>query len=194
MAGTSGGGLLRIAAFDWLVPFTEVWDGRVGACRAEMAEDAVGPDVAELTTCGRVVLMPVAASAFPEGHNPRAGFLRVGQPACSDASPFVPLDATEPAERVEVDEEVEANEDDEFCLCAVFRGAGPNILLTSSEFMAPCPLLPDTHPDRESDWKVKAGATAVVIWFVVLLARLPARFHTLPSPACAARAFRVSAG
>ena len=46
----------------------------------------------------------------------------------------------------------------EFCRCAVFRGPGVNILLTSSEFML---LL--LHPKLVLGWKeLRAGATAVI--------------------------------
>lgn len=79
-----------------------------------MADDAVGPDVAELTACGRAVDMPVAGSALPGGHNPRVGFFRVAQLPDSVDDALVPLVCAEDAEMVDVEESVEAIEDEEF--------------------------------------------------------------------------------
>jgi len=80
-----------------------------------MADDAVGPDVAAFTVCGLAVDRPVAGSAFPGGHRPRGvGFFLTPQ-FPSDDGALVPLDCTEGAEMVEVDELVEAMEEDEFC-------------------------------------------------------------------------------
>jgi len=91
------------------------WEGSKGACNADIAEDAVGPDVAELTACGRAVDIPVAGSALPGGHSPRVGFFRVAQLPASDEFALVPFVCVEDAEIVEVEELVEAMEDEEFC-------------------------------------------------------------------------------
>jgi hypothetical protein len=48
-------------------------------------------------------------------------------------------------EAEEAVELVEAMDEDEFCRCIVLRGAGVNILVTSSEFIAPKPLFA-VHP------------------------------------------------
>lgn len=40
----------------------------MGAWSAEIADDAVGPEVMEFTVCGLAVDIPVAGSAFPAGH------------------------------------------------------------------------------------------------------------------------------
>ena len=100
-----------------------------GACNADIAVVADGPDVAVLTVCGRAVEMPVAGSALPGGHSPLAGFFRCAQlleSAGVDATPFV---CAAGAVIVDVDvdelvELVEAIEEEEFCRCTVFRGAG----------------------------------------------------------------------
>ena len=124
-----------------------------GACKAEMAVDADGPDVAVLTVCGRAVDMPVAGSALPGGQSPRAGFFRCAQLAESTGVAAAPLVCAAGAVMVEVEVEelvelVEAIDDEEFCRWTVFRGAGVNILLTSSELIAPKPLLLEVHPMR----------------------------------------------
>ena len=103
-------------------------------------EDADGPDVAEFTVCGRAVEMPVAGSAFPGGHRPRAGFFLAAQLPASGGVGATPLACTDDAVTVEADEAVElvdAMDEEEFCRCIVLRGAGTNILLTSSWFIAP---------------------------------------------------------
>jgi len=113
-----------------------------------MAEEAVGPDVAELTACGRVVVMPVEGSALPCGHIPLAGFFRAAQlpaSAAAAAAAALPLFCTDGAVIVAV-ELVEAMEDDEFCRWTVLRGAEVNILPTSSGFITPKPLPLDVHP------------------------------------------------
>lgn len=121
---------------------------------AERPDVADGPDVAELTVCGRAVDMPVAGSAFPGGHRPLAGFFRAAQlPASAEvgaATPFVCTDGavTVEVEVVELVELVEAIDEDEFCRWAVLRGPGVNILLTSSEFITPKPLPLEVHPMR----------------------------------------------
>ncbi len=127
-----------------------------------MAEEAVGPDGAELTACGRAVVMPVAGSAFPgaDGHNPRVGFFRAAQLPASTDDVTLPFVCAEGADIVDVDDAVEAMDEDEFCRCTVLRGAGVNILLTSSWFMVPKPL-PLLHPTLVYDWK-SGGATAVI--------------------------------
>ena len=106
---------------------------------ADRPEDAVAPVDAALTACGRAVDMPVAGSALPGGHSPRVGFFRAAQLPDSGAVGVVPFACTEGAVSVavEVVELVDASEEDEFCRCTVFRGPGENILVASSEFIAP---------------------------------------------------------
>ena len=124
-----------------------------GACNADIAVDADGPEGAVLTVCGRAVEIPVAGSALPGGHSPLAGFFRcaqlpestaVGVPlvCCATGAVMVAVDVEE------LFELVEAIDDDEFCRWTVLRGAGANILLTSSELIAK-PLLLELHPIRE---------------------------------------------
>jgi hypothetical protein len=96
----------------------------------------VMPEVAELTACGLAVEMPVAGSALPGGQSPRVGFFRTAQLPDSPEVTLVPLVCAEEAEMVDVDELVEASEEDEFCRCAVLRGPEANILVPSSLFMA----------------------------------------------------------
>lgn len=84
--------------------------------------------------------MPVAGSAFPGGQSPLVGFFRAAQLPASDDDALVPFVCAELAETVEVEELVEAMEDEEFCRWTDFRGPAVNILLTSSEFIAPKPL------------------------------------------------------
>lgn len=111
--------------------------------------------------------MPVAASALPGGHSPLVGFFRNAQLPVSGVGvavfPFVVActgGATTVA--VEVEEALDASEDEEFCRWTVFRGPGENILLTSSGFMAPKPLPLEVHPMRVLGWNDKGGATAVI--------------------------------
>lgn len=92
----------------------------------------------EFTACGRAVLRPVAGSAFPGGHSPRAGFFLAAQAA---GSPFddtlVLLDCIDDADIVDVEEAVDAMEEEEFCRETGFRGPdAANILLTSSASIA----------------------------------------------------------
>ena len=127
-----------------------------------MADEAVGPDVAEFTVCGRAVERPVAGSAFPAGHIPLVGFFRAAQPPASDvafAVPFawtVAVDAVEDCEDVEL---VELMEEDEFCRGRVFRCPVMNILRTSSSFMPPKPAPLEVHRCCE---KERGEATAVI--------------------------------
>ena len=84
---------------------------------AERPEVAEGPEVAELTVCGRAVESPVAGSALPGGQRPFDGLFRVAQLPASvplDVTPFV---CAEVAVIVDVDdpELVEAMEEEEFC-------------------------------------------------------------------------------
>lgn len=79
---------------------------------------AVGPEVAELTVCGRAVEIPVAGSAFPGGQRPFDGLFRVAQLPASAAVDAAPLVCTDVAVTVEVEEPVElveAMEEEEFC-------------------------------------------------------------------------------
>lgn len=113
-----------------------------------MADEAVVPDVAELTVCGLAVDMPVAGSAFPGGHNPRVGFFRAAQllvvellsaGGCTAPLPLV-LACVEFADMVEVDDAADAIDELEFCRWTVFR-AGVNI----SE---PDPFIPPNPYER----------------------------------------------
>lgn len=92
-------------------------------CSADMADEAVAPDVTELTVCGLAVEMPVAGSALPGGHNPRVGFFRAAQLAavlllstggCTAPLPLLP-GCVEVAPIVEVEDAVEAMDELEFC-------------------------------------------------------------------------------
>lgn len=128
-----------------------------------MADDAVGPDVAVLTACGRAVVIPVAASALPGGHMPRGvGFFLATQLPASEGGALVPLVCADDAEMVDVDEAFEAMDEEEFCRWMDLRGPGANILPTSSEFIAPKPLPSELHPSRVLGWKDKGVATAVI--------------------------------
>lgn len=75
----------------------------------------MAPEVAELTACGRAVVMPVAGSALPGGQSPLVGFFRTAQLPDSPEVTLVPLVWAEEADMVDVDEFVEASDDDEFC-------------------------------------------------------------------------------
>lgn len=113
-----------------------------------MADDAVGPDVAELTVCGRAVDIPVAGSALPVGHMPRVGFFRAAQLPASVFPFAVPLACTVAVEVVEFCDEAELfelMEEDEFCRGRVFRCPGANILRTSSSLMPPKPAPLEVH-------------------------------------------------
>ena len=160
-----------------------------GACIAERPDVAEGPDVAALTVCGLAVEIPVAGSAFPGGHRPLVGFFLAAQlPASVDtgAAPLVCADDAVIVEAVEFVELVEAIEEDEFCRWAVLRGPGVNILLTSSEFIAPKPLPLEVHPMRVLGWKERGGATAVIGELVysscVLLCQAPSSAFSLFTP------------
>jgi len=129
----------RAAPLVWFrVPLAICCEGRSGVWRAEMADDAAGPEVAEPTACGRVVVMPVAGSALPGGQRPRAGFFRVAQLPSDDVALLAPFVCAEVMVEVEVVDEVElveAREEDEFCRWTVFRAPGVKVLVTSSELM-----------------------------------------------------------
>ena len=132
---------------------------------ADKPDVAEGPEVAELTGCGRAVEMPVAGSALPDGKRFFEGLFRVAQLPASAAVPVAPFVCTGVAVIVEVEEPVElaeAIEEEEFCRGTVLRGPEVNILLTSSEFIAPKPLPLEVHPMRVLGWKVRGGATAVI--------------------------------
>lgn len=90
-------------------------EGSIGACRADIEEDALAPEVAELTACGLAVVMPVAGSALPGGHSPLVGFFRTAQLPDSPDVTLVPFVCAEDADMVDVDEFVEASDEDEFC-------------------------------------------------------------------------------
>jgi len=100
---------------------------------------------------------PVTGSAF-EGHKLRVGFFLVPQsPLTLFVAPFV----VEGADIVELEDACEARDEDELVLWAVFRGI--SIRETSSALMLFKPLgasLPELQ--REMDWKLGGGATAVI--------------------------------
>jgi len=143
------------------VPLVICCEGSIGACSADIAEDAEAPDVAELTACGLAVDIPVAGSALPGGQSPRVGFFRTAQLPDSPEVTLVPLVCAEEAEMVDVDELLDANEEDEFCRCAVLRGPEANILVPSSLFMAARPLSSAAF-HVVLGWNDKGGATAVM--------------------------------
>lgn len=146
------------------MPLAICWDGRSGACSADIADDADGPEVAEFTVCGRAVDIPVAGSALPGGQSPLVGFFRAAQLPGSVATGVAPLVCTDDAvivDAVEFVEVVDEIEVEEFCRWAVFLGPGVNILLTSSD-MPPRPLPLDVHPIRVLGWNDKGDATAVI--------------------------------
>ncbi|KAH9829526.1 hypothetical protein Tdes44962_MAKER09127 [Teratosphaeria destructans] len=107
--------------------------------------------------------MPVLGSAFPGGHNPRVAFFRAAQLPASDEPALVPLvEAADDADMVEVDELDDDTDEEEFWRWMVLRGpAVENILLTSSEFMAPKPL-EFQPPKRVFGAKLSGAATAVI--------------------------------
>ena len=121
----------------------------------------MAPEVAELTACGLAVVMPVAGSALPGGQSPRVGFFRTAQLPDSPEVTLVPLVCAEEADIVDVDELVEASEEDEFCRCAVLRGPEANILVPSSLFMVARPLS-SAELHVVLGWNDKGGATAVM--------------------------------
>lgn len=126
-----------------------------------MAEEAVAPEVAELTACGLAVVIPVAGSALPGGQRPLVGFFRTAQLPDSPDVMLVPLVCAEDADMVEVDEFVEASDEEEFCRWAVLRGPEANILVPSSLFMAARPFS-SAAPHVVFGWNDKGGATAVI--------------------------------
>ena len=136
-------------------------EGSIGACNADIADDAVAPVLVELTACGRAVVMPVAGSALPGGQSPLVGFFRTAQLLDSPEVTLVPFVCTEEADMVDVDEFVEASEEDEFCRWAVLRGPEANILVPSSLFMAARPF-PSAAFHVVFGWNDKGGATAVM--------------------------------
>jgi hypothetical protein len=157
------------------VPLAICCEGKIGACNAEMAEDAVAPEVAELTACGLAVVMPLTGSALPGGQSPRVGFFRTAQLPDSPDVMLVPLVCAEDADMVEVDEFVEAMDEEEFCRWTVLRGPEANILVPSSLFMAARPLS-SAAPHVVFGWNDKGGATAVIrgdgARFIVVAARV----------------------
>lgn len=105
------------------------------------------------------MVIPVAGSALPGGHNPRVGFFRTAQLPDSPDVTLVPLVCADDADMVDVEEFVEASEEDEFCRWAVLRGPEANIL--SSLFMAARPFS-SCALHVVFGWNDKGGATAVI--------------------------------
>ncbi len=101
---------------------------------ADIAEAAEVPGDGEASDCGRAGDIPETGSAFEEGQSPLVGFFLDSHPP---RSPFAnggpPLICELGAEIVDVDEDEDAMEEDEFVRCALFRGM--NILETSSALM-----------------------------------------------------------
>ena len=174
IAGGSDCCWLRVEPLACAVPLAICCEGRIGACNAEMAEDAVAPEVAELTACGLAVVIPVAGSAFPGGQSPLVGFFRTAQLPDSPDVMLVPFVCAEDAEMVDVEEFVEASDEDEFCRWAVLRPEA-NIFVPSSLFMAARPFS-SAAPHDVFGWNDKGGATAVIrgdgASFIVVAARV----------------------
>ena len=151
------------------MPFAICCEGSNGACSAEIVEDADGPDVAELTVCGRAVESPVAGSAFPAGHMPRVGFFRAAQLAASAVAVAVPFTActveVDAVELAEEDELVELMDEEEFCRGNVLRWP-LSILRASLSLPTPKPSPLVFHP-RRFGWRDRGAATAVICGDVV---------------------------
>lgn len=137
-----------------------------GLWRADIAEEAEGPDEAVETDCGLAVDMPAMGSDFGVGHNPRAVRFREAQSlACAPLVPFTPftpltplcwVDAAERVDEEEVEEDIELSEEDEFDRCALLRGM--SIRETSSALMLVRPLVGPLEPRH----RFGGGATAVI--------------------------------
>ena len=121
----------------------------------------MAPEVAELTACGLAVVMPFTGSALPGGQSPLVGFFRTAQLPDSPDVMLVPLVCAEDADMVDVDEFVEAMDEEEFCRWTVLRGPEANILVPSSLFMAARPLSSAAF-HVVLGWNDKGGATAVM--------------------------------
>lgn len=140
-----------------------------GLWRADIAEEAEGPDEAVETDWGLAVEMPAMGSDLGVGHNPRPVRFREAQSfACAPFTPLVPftpftpltplcwVDAAERVDDEEVEEEVELSEEDEFDRCALLRGM--SIRETSSALMLVKPLVGPLEPRH----RFGGGATAVI--------------------------------
>lgn len=99
---------------------------------ADIAELAGVPGEGEASDCVRAVDMPETGSAFVEGQRPLAGFFLDPHPPRSPFAMGVAACGLG-AVMVEVDEDEDAIDEDEFVRCALFRGM--NILETSSALM-----------------------------------------------------------
>lgn len=111
-----------------------------GLWRADIADAAEGPDVAELTDWGRAVDIPAIGSDLEGCHIPRVVRFREPQSpplVCGVDEAETTVEAEE-VEEVEVEEAREFMDEEEFVRCAVLRGR--SILDTSSAFMAFRPL------------------------------------------------------
>jgi hypothetical protein len=132
-----------------------------GACRADMAEAADGPDDVDATDCGLAVDIPAVGSALDIGQRYLTGrFLEAASPV---AVVPAPLEFADDAEIVEEFDEREFREDEELDRGAVFRDI--SILLTSSALIVCRPLeapLAEPHADLDRFWKFGGGATAVI--------------------------------
>ena len=121
-----------------------------------MADAAEEPEPADAMGCGRAVEIPAMGSVLEAGHSPFGAL--VLRAAHAEASlPFggaTPLACDEDADIVEVLDACEANEDDEFVLCALFLGMN----MAPPPFGTPSAL----HAWRLMFWKLTGGATAVI--------------------------------
>jgi hypothetical protein len=89
-----------------------------GACRAEMAEAAEGPEDVEAMDWGRAVEIPAVGSAFDIGHRYLTGRF-LSTPFAAGAAPLEPEEAAEIVDELDDNEE---REEEEFERGAVFRG------------------------------------------------------------------------
>ena len=136
----------------------------LGLCNAEIADAADGPDVAELTDCGRAVDMPAIGSDFDGCQIPRV--VRFRAPQSPFTAPLTPLvfgavDCADTVDVLEVEDARELSDEDEFERCAVLRGISilsTSALMALTPFGAPLGLL---HPDLLLA-RFMGGATAVI--------------------------------
>lgn len=92
-AGVSFWVPFRTVPFCCACPFAICCVDSNGACSAEIADAAVGPDDAEEMACGLAADMPAVGSDFPGGHIPLFVFFRVAHPsAVIGVFPFVGAD------------------------------------------------------------------------------------------------------
>lgn len=132
-----------------MAPFCE---GNIddGVCNAVIAEVADGP-VVEATDCGRAVDMPDMGSDLFAGQRLRAGrFLAPQSPPLFDETPLTFAEDAEMVDAEEVEETCDDSDEEEFDLCAVFRGM--TIFENSSALIELMPFVvaPLVHPPRDA--------------------------------------------